>query len=216
MGKSGMKEDTDKSLIYSASTVISKIIEEMDALFNIKDDTFPINDLYMDQVLNFFNDKLEYTLRKGDLDEKILTKTMINNYAKMDLLPPPVKKKYSREHMMTLIFIYFFKGVMSINDIQMLIKPITDEYFEDNDSISYEEIYDRLFNLGEMRIEHLKDDILDKFESSKEMFDDLPEEEAEYLKIFAYICLLSYDVFVKKLLIEQLIDDLKDKESSLL
>lgn len=216
MGKSGMKEDTDKSLIYSASTVISKIIEEMDALFNIKDDTFPINDLYMDQVLNFFNDKLEYTLRKGDLDEKILTKTMINNYAKMDLLPPPVKKKYSREHMMTLIFIYFFKGVMSINDIQMLIKPITDEYFEDNDSISYEEIYDRLFNLGEMRIEHLKDDILDKFESSKEMFDDLPEKEAEYLKIFAYICLLSYDVFVKKLLIEQLIDDLKDKESSLL
>ena len=62
-------------------------------------------------------------------DDKILTKTMINNYAKNKLLPPPVKKKYSPEHMMLLVFIYYFKNILSITDIQTLLAPITDRYF---------------------------------------------------------------------------------------
>ena len=50
-------------------------------------------------------------------DDKILTKTMINNYAKNNLLPAPEKKKYSKEHVLTLLFIYYFKNLLSINDI---------------------------------------------------------------------------------------------------
>ena len=62
-------------------------------------------------------------------EDKILTKTMINNYAKNNLLPPPEKKKYSKEHMLVLIFIYYFKNILSIKDIETLLKPITDNYF---------------------------------------------------------------------------------------
>ena len=63
-------------------------------------------------------------------DDKILTKTTINNYAKNNLLPPPVKKKYSKEHLLIMIFIYYFKIFFSIKDIETMLEPITDKYFD--------------------------------------------------------------------------------------
>ena len=83
--------------------------------------------LYMDQVTTLMDTRLAGSKRYPD--DKILTKTMINNYAKNKLLPPPVKKKYSPEHMMLLVFIYYFKNILSITDIQTLLAPITDRYF---------------------------------------------------------------------------------------
>ena len=70
----------------------------------------------MDQVTTFMNGHLASSKRNPD--DKILTKTMINNYAKNQLLPPPEKKKYSKEHQLLLIFIYYFKNILTIQDIQ--------------------------------------------------------------------------------------------------
>ena len=71
-------------------------------------DELPKLELYMDQVTTFMDERLKSTARYPG-EDKILTKTMINNYAKNDLLPPPVRKKYSKEHVLLLIFIYYFK-----------------------------------------------------------------------------------------------------------
>ena len=59
----------------------------------VKPEDIPNIDLYMDQVTTFMDSQLATSKRHED--DKILTKTMINNYAKNDLLPPPEKKKYS-------------------------------------------------------------------------------------------------------------------------
>ena len=83
--------------------------------------------------------------------DKILTKTMINNYAKNDLLPPPVKKKYSKEHLLVLIFIYYFKGFLSISDIQELLQPITDRFFGKEDGLTLSDIYEEVFQMKEKR-----------------------------------------------------------------
>ena len=40
----------------------------------------------------------------------------------------------------------------------------------------------------------------------------LPEESKEFLKLFSFICLLSFDVYMKKLLIEKLVDEIKEKD----
>ena len=48
---------------------------------------------------------------------------MINNYTKNKLIPPPLKKKYSKDHMILLIFIYYFKNILSINDIRRIFDP---------------------------------------------------------------------------------------------
>ena len=59
-------------------------------LSHVKADEIPDIDLYMDQVTTFMDSHLKDMRRHpGD---KVLTKTMINNYAKNNLLPPPVKK----------------------------------------------------------------------------------------------------------------------------
>ena len=79
----------------------------------IKTEDIPNIGLYMDQVTTFMDEQLEACKRYED--DKILTKTMINNYAKNNLLPAPEKKKYSKEHVLTLLFIYYFKNLLSIN-----------------------------------------------------------------------------------------------------
>ena len=95
----------------------TKIIHSvMDNLQLINAQDIPAIDLYMDQVTTFMEKHLNSSKRYET--DKVLTKTMINNYAKNKLLPPPEKKKYSKEHVLMLVFIYYFKNIMSINDIK--------------------------------------------------------------------------------------------------
>ena len=86
---------------------IADFLARLDNLSYIRLDKIPEIDLYMDQVTSFMEDHLQKTKRNPE--DKVLTKTMINNYAKNRLLPPPVKKKYSREHILLLLFIYYYK-----------------------------------------------------------------------------------------------------------
>jgi len=172
----------------------------------IKTEDIPNIGLYMDQVTTFMDEQLEACKRYED--DKILTKTMINNYAKNDLLPPPLKKKYSKEHLLVLVFIYYFKSILSITDIQALLKPITDTYFPASEDLSLEDIYNEVFRLQKSQVDVLKEDIANRYRLSRETFQDAPEKDQEFLKTFSFICLLSFDVYVKKQLIESLIDDL--------
>ena len=161
-------------------------------------------DLYMDQVTTFMDSQLETSKRHAD--DKILTKTMINNYAKNNLLPPPEKKKYTKEHVLTLIFIYYFKNILSISDIQSILNPITDKYFGKDGSYSLEDIYREVFGLEHQETQNLMKDLARKFNTSCQTFPDAAPEDAELLRNFSLICMLSYDVYVKKTIIERLID----------
>ena len=76
---------------------IQDILKRLDTLSYIRPEEIPGIDLYMDQVTTFMDEHLKNTKRYPE--DKVLTKTMINNYAKNNLLPPPVKKKYSKDHM---------------------------------------------------------------------------------------------------------------------
>ena len=87
----------------------------------------PEIDLYLDQVVNYLEKYLEkYNVNK---DDKIITKTMINNYVKQGIMPAPEKKKYSKEHIAYLIVLCILKQVYSISDIGKLIS-LTIQYFE--------------------------------------------------------------------------------------
>ncbi|MBR6665602.1 MAG: DUF1836 domain-containing protein [Lachnospiraceae bacterium] len=190
--------------------LLKSIMKSLDRLEYIKTDEIPNIDLYMDQVTTLMDKKLRAVTRYPK-EDKILTKTMINNYAKNDLLPPPIKKKYSKEHVLVLIFIYYFKSILSISDIQTLLQPITDKYFDNGKEFGLKDIYEEVFRMESAEIEMLKKDMMEKYEMAQSTFEGMPEEEAEFLHQFSFICLLSYDVYIKKLLVEKLIDDMKDK-----
>ncbi len=185
--------------------LLNSIISSLGRVQHIKLEDIPNIDLYMDQVTTLMDRKLKSSTRYPD-EDKILTKTMINNYAKNDLLPPPVKKKYSKEHIVLLIFIYYYKGILSINDIQTLLKPITEKYFQTSEGLNLGMIYEKVFELEKGEIADLQEDIIKKFNTSQETFTDLAKEDQEILQMFSFICMLSYDVYVKRLLIEKMVD----------
>lgn len=87
----------------------------------------PEIDLYLDQVVNYLEKYLGILNVNGD--EKIITKTMINNYVKLGIMPAPEKKKYSKSHIAYLMVICILKQVYSIGDIGKLISE-TIAYFE--------------------------------------------------------------------------------------
>lgn len=82
----------------------------------------PKIDLYIDQVLQLFDE--EFAPAKRSAEDKILTKTMVNNYAKGKLFYPVSGKKYSPSHIMLIALIYQMKSVLSINDIKKVLSGI--------------------------------------------------------------------------------------------
>lgn len=191
--------------------MLNSILNELSHLQYVHPGDIPNIDLYMDQVTTFMDEQLASTKRYKE--DKILTKTMINNYTKNNLLPPPVKKKYSKEHVLVMIFIYYFKNILSIKDIETLLTPLTDSYFDAEGGLSFTDIYKDICDLEKSRITDLMKDVTKSYQYALETFEDMPEEERAKLQTFAFLCNLSFDVYVKKQIIEKLIDGLPKPES---
>ncbi len=147
--------------------IYTDIIKFLDTISYVKPEKVPYIDIYMDQVTGFMEEHLRRVKRHED--DKVLTKTMINNYTKAKLLPPPEKKKYSREHMFMLLFIYYYKGILSLDDLKVLLEDIKTGHFGDKD-ISVEDIYKEVFSLEASQMEVLKADIRQKFELAEKTF----------------------------------------------
>ena len=77
------------------------LLDAVDKVDLIDPSEIPDISLYMDQVTTYMDEHLKQSRRRDE--DKILTKTMINNYAKNRLLPPPEKKKYTKEHIADMI-----------------------------------------------------------------------------------------------------------------
>lgn len=123
---------------------ILNILKEYIEIDDISADKIPNIELYMDQVTTFIEDNLKYYKRNDE--QKIMTKTMINNYIKDKILDPPNKKKYNKNHLILLILIYYLKPILSINDIGLILKNkqgyIADIY---DKFIDYKKISDNKF-----------------------------------------------------------------------
>ena len=184
--------------------MIKSILDNISAIDHIKTADIPNIELYMDQVTTFMDSQMASSKRYPD--DKVLTKTMINNYAKNHLLPSPNKKKYSKEHVLMLIFIYYFKSFLSISDIQALLTPLADKYFQKNEGLNMEDLYNEVFGMVKEQVENLKKDLMEKYDTASKSFADAGEKDREFLTMFSFICLLSFDVYMKKQLIESIID----------
>lgn len=198
-------------MTIDTNDILNSILESLSRIDFIRSGDIPNIDLYMDQVTTFMDSQLASTKRhEGD---KILTKTMINNYTKNNLLPPPVKKKYSKEHVLLLIFIYYFKNILSISDIEVVLKPLAEKYFSGDSDMDLSSIYEEICAMEKNRVEPLKATVTDAYEKSLSAFSEIPEgEERDSLQLFAFICSLSFDVYVKKMMIEKLTDMLSEKK----
>jgi cell division protein ZapA (FtsZ GTPase activity inhibitor) len=81
--------------------------------------TFPDIDLYMDQVITWLERQMNIFTPQDN--EKLITPAMINNYVKNQVIPRPVQKKYTREHLAHLITVLGLKQVLPLSDIAKAI-----------------------------------------------------------------------------------------------
>ncbi|MBO5087662.1 MAG: DUF1836 domain-containing protein [Lachnospiraceae bacterium] len=189
-------------------TEIKELMNEWIRLDYILPEDIPSIELYMDQITTFMESKLHGNKRNPE--DKILTKTMINNYSKNDLLPPSNKKKYSKDHIILLIYIYYLKNFLSINDIQNLLKPVSDNYFQKQEGITMSTIYEDLFQLEKEYGIKIRESVAEVYEIADNAYSD----KDDYLKTLTMITLLSYDIYAKKQLVEHLIDTIAVKPTS--
>lgn len=100
----------------------------------------PSLDLYLDQILTLVADKTGKDSENGGL-----TKTMINNYSKDGLIKPIKGKKYSKEHIIQMMLIFYLKGILSIGDIKRILDGVySDESFDGEKLIA---AYDRFLDV---------------------------------------------------------------------
>ena len=136
-------------------------------------DDIPDEEMFMEQVTTFMEKELKNNLRNED--EKTLTKAMINNYTKNKIMPPPVKKRYSREHLIFLIYIYYMKNVMSISDIQKLMEPLMSEEMTEERLF---ELYTKTFEMEKAQYFNIEQSVVKAKEITEKK---LPESEDERL-----------------------------------
>jgi hypothetical protein len=127
------------------------------SLVDLKD--MPRIPLYMEQVTSFFDEALAGA-RRGE-DDKILTKTMINNYTKEGTLPRPNGKKYNREHMIRLMYIFMLKQVLSLQDIRQMFDLLRMDR-------NIEPMYRAYLELVEGYKEQFRQDLLHKMDAVEE------------------------------------------------
>ena len=174
---------------------LKKQIREMTQLGYIAPEDLPSIELYMDQVTTFMDKYLSQNKRYEE--DKTLTKTMINNYTK--------------EHLILLIYIYYLKNVVSINDIQIMLKPLIDHYFENPEAAhSLEEIYASLYKLEQRQHFRVENSIMKTFELSER---DFPGADDQYIKNLNFLSLLGYDIYMKKKIMERIIDEMAAEQA---
>ena len=187
---------------------IPSVIEEVFKRYTdgsyIKASMLPDLDLYVDQITTFLTRHLAKTIRFED--DKIMTKTMINNYTKNHLLPPPDKKKYSRDHILLMVFIYYFKNFLPISDIKTILGPLTDKYFHKDADLNLEAIYTTLLSKEDTFVQEVLENVMKQFHMSADLFPDAPKADQASLREFTFICMLSLDIYLKKQLIEAILD----------
>ncbi|HDR7733103.1 TPA: DUF1836 domain-containing protein [Bacillus thuringiensis] len=181
---------------------INELLETLHLEKNIKLEDIPNVDLYVDQVVQLFENTYADTTRTDD--EKVLTKTMINNYAKGKLFIPIKNKKYSKEHMILISLIYQLKGTLSINDIKSSLENINDSLLND-DSFELNAVYKNYLTLTESNVESFKQDVNKRVTEVNEI------SSLEDTKLEKFLLLTSFVTMsnMYRRLAEQLVDDLK-------
>lgn len=185
-------------------------IEALQLDHQITLEDMPKIDLYMDQIIQLFEQK--FSSAKRHEEEKVLTKTMINNYAKGKLLFPIKNKKYTQSHLMLISLIYQLKGGLSINDIKSTLEGLNKGVIEEN--LDLEQFYRSYLNVSRQNFTDFINNMEKKEkEAAAEMegTNSLQSKELERILLIASMVNMSN---LYRRAAESLIDELTEEKDS--
>ena len=134
---------------------LENLVEKESQKSSIMSKDIPDLDLYMDQIMTLF--EIHLANHKKNEDDKLLTKTMINNYSKAKVITPVKGKKYTKEQIIQMLIIYQLKNNLSIQEIKELLTPI----YESDTYLSL--LYDHFIDIKQVMNQQLQKLILEDF-----------------------------------------------------
>ena len=176
--------------------LLENIIEKESQKSSLVSKDIPDLDLYMDQIMTLFETHLANN--KKNEEDKLLTKTMINNYSKAKVITPVKGKKYTKEQIIQMLIIYQLKNNLSIQEIKELLSPI---YESDTDlSLLYDHFID-IKQVMNQQLQKLIQQILEDFNLQI-------ENQEDFLLLVASLSSLSHSLTN---IAEALIDEKKSQ-----
>jgi hypothetical protein len=189
---------------------MKKVNETLSQL--VQDNQLPIDDipqidLYMDQVIQLFEKRFGGSKRNDQ--EKVLTKTMINNYAKGKLFFPIKNKKYSKEHLILISLIYQMKGALSINDIKSALEGLN-EKAEAEEGVDF--FYESFLHLSAKNAERFREDVFIRGKEAEEEALGWPEPSSDLERALLITSLTDMSNLYRRAA-ERLVDGLAEERS---
>ncbi|WP_164215120.1 DUF1836 domain-containing protein [Virgibacillus sp. YIM 98842] len=169
----------------------------------------PDLDLYMDQVIQLFERKFAGTKRNEE--EKVLTKTMINNYAKGKLFFPIQNKRYTKDHVILISMIYQMKGSLSIQDVKQTLGQLNEKVVDE--SISVKELYKKYIHLLEANHAIFEETVGKHTEQTTEAVEELEDKASDYLEQLLLIASFTMMSNFYRKAAEKLVDHMQEIES---
>ncbi len=140
---------------------------------------------------------------------------MIGNYVKHSMLPRPVNKKYSKDHLILLTLIFYLKGIFQMEEIEKIVKPLIDNYnSEFDEKIDLEALYGCILEVQATEDEELSRSVNRIIEDSKYQLREAQLSDDDMLELFMLIVNLSMKADAQKFLAHKLLQEyiLKPKQ----
>ena len=192
---------------------VKNTIDEYVSKGKIRVNDFPEIEIYMDQAETFLNKEL--SIYKKSEKDKVITKTMIGNYIKHNMLPRPVNKKYSKDHLILLTLIFYLKGTFQMEEIEKIMKPLIENYnsqFDDKYDLS--SLYEGILEVQAAELEALFQSVNGMINESKYRLRETGLSDDDMLELFMLIVNLSMKADAQKFLAHKLLREyiLKPKQ----
>ncbi|WP_182201415.1 DUF1836 domain-containing protein [Paraliobacillus salinarum] len=183
---------------------LNKLIQDIRLDNQVRLEDIPAIDLYMDQVTQLFENT--YRASKRYEDDKVLTKTMINNYAKGKLLFPIKNKKYSKEHIMLIQLIYQLKGALSINDVRVVLEELNRKI--DAEQLELEPIYQQYVQMNDEQTRTFEDAVKTLHSNVQEKVTEVDTDNQAYIEQLLLVTSLINMSNMYRKLAERLVDQM--------
>ncbi|MBP2239666.1 hypothetical protein J2Z40_000219 [Cytobacillus eiseniae] len=183
---------------------LQQMIIDLELHNQITLEDMPQIDLYMDQVIQLFEN--QFGGSKRNEDEKVLTKTMINNYAKGKLFFPIKNKKYSKDHLILISLIYQLKGALSINDIKDTLLLINEKTLASD--FALEHFYESYLQIVKKNVERFNENVSVISSDVKKEIEEMKDLDQDRLEKIMMISSLSNMSNFYRRAAEKLVDEL--------
>ena len=166
--------------------------------------SIPDIDLYIDQMVSCLNAELSLYAEDG---KGPVTKGMVSNYTKHKMIPGPDGKRYSRDHCIFMMLVYYLKGCFSMDQVQRLMKPILSNYDSEwDDAVDIPAYYEEILAAVRKSEEDFNVKLQERIRANKKFLADRGSDDdiSELILLISMLLMRSNE---ERYIAEKLLDE---------